>query len=64
MLCVVIRRAADHRHRAGVSILKQALAWVGVRWGGITVINLFIAAYTVVDAWRAGAVDRPRHYSD
>ena len=32
-----------------LSIFRNAQAWVGVRWG--MVIGLFIAAYTVVDAY-------------
>ncbi|MGB3435458.1 EamA family transporter [Achromobacter sp.] len=48
MLCVVagvLLIATQGR----LAIFKQAQAWIGVRWG--VVIGLFIAAYTVVDAY-------------
>ncbi|MBO9352619.1 EamA family transporter [Bordetella petrii] len=48
MLCVVggvLLIATQGR----LSLFRQPQAWVGVRWGGV--IGLFIAAYTVVDAY-------------
>lgn len=48
MLCVVIGVLLIAT-QGRLSIFRNAQAWVGVRWG--MVIGLFIAAYTVVDAY-------------
>lgn len=48
MLCVVIGVLLIAT-QGRLAIFRQAQAWVGVRWG--VVIGLFIAAYTVVDAY-------------
>ncbi|ODA19824.1 multidrug DMT transporter permease, partial [Achromobacter xylosoxidans] len=48
MLCVVIGVLLIAT-QGRLAIFRNAQAWVGVRWG--MVIGLFIAAYTVVDAY-------------
>lgn len=48
MLCVVIGVLLIAT-QGRLSIFRNPQAWVGVRWG--MVIGLFIAAYTVVDAY-------------